>query len=306
MAKHIVVTGATGNIGTSLVHELLRRGHRVTAVARPSARLDALAQAGATAAAGDLHDAGFLTGVLRGADAAFLMIPPNMQTPDFLAYQAEVGEAIVQAVRAAGLRQAVHLSSIGADQPAGTGPVVGLYHQEARLNGVDGLQVAHLRPAYFMENLLANVGMIQHMGIMGSAMRPDLKFPMVATKDIAAKAAELLDRDLEAGSVHYVLGPQNYSQQDAARAIGPAIGRPDLQYVQFPYDQAKQGMVQAGLSESMATLYDEMTRNMNEEKVMVNEPRTPAATTPTTLDEFVQTVFAPVFRQATAQAAQPA
>lgn len=47
--KNIVVLGATGNIGTALVHELLKKGHHVTAVARPSARLDALAQAGATA-----------------------------------------------------------------------------------------------------------------------------------------------------------------------------------------------------------------------------------------------------------------
>ena len=59
-------------------------------------------------------------------------------------------------------------------------------------------------------------------------------------------------------------------------------------------------MIGAGLSESMAGLYDEMTRNMNEEKVMVKEERTPESITPTTLQEFVETVFAPAFRAATA------
>ena len=304
MSQHFVITGATGNIGTSLVHTLLQHGHRVTAVARQSSRLDALRAAGAETKAGDLHDVAFLTEALRGADAAFLMIPPNVQAPDVLENMRQVGEKIVEAVRAAGLKQAVHLSSVGADQPAGTGPVVGVHHQEARLNAVEGLRVVHLRPAYFMENLLANIGMIQHMGIVGSAMRPDLLFPMVATKDIAAKAAELLSQGFEAGSVHYVLGPQNYSQQDAVRAIGQAIGRPELPYVQFSYEDAKQGMIGAGLSESMAALYDEMIRNMNEEKVMVKEERTAASTSPTTLDEFVQTVFAPAFQGATA--AQPA
>jgi uncharacterized protein YbjT (DUF2867 family) len=304
MSKHIVITGATGNIGTALAHELLRKGHRVTAVARPSARLDALGAAGATTQAGDLHDAAFLTRALRGADAAFLMIPPNVTAPDVLGHMQQVGEAIAQAVRDSGLRQAVHLSSIGADLPAGTGPVVGLYHQEARLNAIQGLRVAHLRPAYFMENLLANVGLIQHLGIMGSGMRPDLAFPMVATKDIAAKAAELLANDFEGNSVHYVLGPHNYSQQEAARAIGAAIGRPELAYVQFPYEDAKKGMLGAGLSESMASLYEEMTRNMNEEKVMVHQPRTTESSSPTTLDEFAQTVFAPAFQGASA--AQPA
>ena len=304
MSKKITVLGATGNIGTALVHHLLGQGHQVTAVARPSARLDALAQAGATTKAGDAHDAPFLTEALRGADAAFLMIPPNVTAPDVLAHYQQVGEATAQAVRDSGLQQAVHLSSIGADLPAGTGPVLGLHHQEARLNAIDGLTVAHLRPAYFMENLLANVGMVQHMGIIGSAMRPDLQFPMVATKDIAAKAAELLGGPALAGpSVQYLLGPRNYSQQEATAAIGHAIGRPELPYVPFSYEDAKKGMLGAGLSESMASLYDEMTRSMNEEKAMTDAPRDAASTTPTTLDEFTQTVFAPVFRAATAGAA---
>lgn len=47
MSKHIVVTGATGNIGSRLVHALLQRGHRVTAVARSAEHLAALEQAGA-------------------------------------------------------------------------------------------------------------------------------------------------------------------------------------------------------------------------------------------------------------------
>ena len=289
MAKEIVVLGATGNIGTALVHHLLAQGHQVTAVARPSARLDALAQAGAVIKAGDTHDAPFLTEALRGADAAFLVIPPNVTVPGVLAHMDQIGEATAQAVRDLGLKQVVRLSSIGADEPAGTGLVLGLHHQEARLNAIEGLSVAHLRPAYFMENLLANVGMVQHMDITGSAMRPDLQFPMVATRDIAAKAAERL-------------GPRNYSQQDATAAIGQAIGRPELPYVPFSYEDAKKGMLGAGLRKSMASLYDEMTRNMNEEKVMVSAPRDAASTTPTTVEEFARSVFAPAFKAATAGA----
>ena len=299
----ITVLGATGNIGTALVHQLLGQGHHVTAVARPSARLDALAQAGATPKAGDAHDAAFLTETLRGADAAFLMIPPNAASPDVLGFMDQVGEATAQAVRASGLKNVVHLSSIGADEAAGTGPVVGLHRQEARLNAIEGLTVTHLRPAYFMENLLANVGLIQHLGIAGSATRPDAAFPMVATKDIAAKAAELLTTAKPAThAVQYVLGPRNYTLAEATAAIGRAIGRPELPYVAFSYEDAKKGMLGAGLSESMASLYDEMTRNINEGKSMAIGPRDAANTTPTTVEEFAQTVFAPAFRAAAAGA----
>jgi len=301
MAKKITVLGATGNIGTALVHHLLGQGHHVTAVARPSARLDALQAAGATTKAGDAHDVTLLTEALRGADAAFLMIPPNVTSPDVLGHMQQIGAATAEAVRAAGLRNAVFLSSIGADQTSGTGPVMGLHHQEARLNAIEGLTVAHLRPAYFMENLLPSIGMIQHMGINGSAMRPDLQFPMVATKDIAAKAAELLTADkLENHSVHYLLGPRNYSLTEATTAVGQAIGRPELPYVPFSYDDAKGGMVQAGLSENMAELYIEMTRHMNEGGAMATQPRTTASTTSTTIEEFAREVFAPAFQGATA------
>ena len=301
MSKKITVLGATGHIGTALVHRLLQQGHRVTAVSRASARLDALAQAGATIKAGDAHDAPFLTETLRGADAAFLLISPNVTASDVLVHMDQIGKATAQAVRAAGLKNAVHLSSIGADEPAGTGPVVGLHRQEARLNAIDGLNVVHLRPVYFMENLLANVGMVQHMGIIGSALRPDATFPMVATKDIAAKAAELLAGDTLANhAVHYLLGPRNYSLAEATAAIGQAIGRPDLPYVAFSYEDAKKGMVGAGLSVNQADLYDEMTRNINESKSMANGPRDASSTTPTTMEEFAQTVFAPAFKAATA------
>lgn len=81
-------------------------------------------------------------------------------------------------------------------------------------------------------------------------------------------------------AVHYLLGPRNYSLQEATAAIGQAIGQSELPHVPFSCDDAKKGMMGAGLSESIASLYDEMTRNMNEEKVMVNAPRDVASTTP--------------------------
>lgn len=295
--QHIVLTGATGKIGSQLAHILLAQGYRVTAVARPSQRLDALQQAGAEAASGDLHDVAFLTKTLREADAAFLITPPNTSASDVLADMRQVGDAIAQAVQASGLRRAVNLSSARADQPANNGPV--FLEREIQLNAIEGLTVAHLRPAFFMENLLANVGTIKRMGVVGSAMRPDLSLPMVAIKDIAARAAELLGgASFDNHSRHPLLGPRDYSMQDATAAIGQAIGQPELRYMQFPYEEAYAGMVKAGMSESMAGLYDEMIRISNQGKAAPSDARTAASTTPTTLEEFAQNVFAPAFNHA--------
>ncbi|MEJ7664335.1 MAG: hypothetical protein WKG07_34845 [Hymenobacter sp.] len=110
--------------------------------------------------------------------------------------------------------------------------------------------MAHLRPAYFMENLLSNVRLIQMRGAVASPMRPDISMPMVATKDIAAKAAELLGTaTFENHAAHYLLGPRNYSMQEATTILGKAIGQPELPYQQLSYDESRAGLLKAGMSE---------------------------------------------------------
>ena len=98
--QHFIITGATGHIGSQLTHALLAQGHRVRAMARASERLDGLRQAGAATAPGDVHDVAFLTQTLRGANGAFLMLPPNVKAPDVLADMRQSAEAIAQAGRA--------------------------------------------------------------------------------------------------------------------------------------------------------------------------------------------------------------
>jgi len=101
-----------------------------------------------------------------------------------------VSDAITTAVRNSGLAYAVALSSIGGHAPAGTGPIAGLHRFEQKLSAVERAHVLSLRPAYFMENHLSAIGMIQMMGIYGGAVNPTMKIPMIATRDIAAYAAE--------------------------------------------------------------------------------------------------------------------
>ncbi len=289
--------GATGHVGSALVHHLLQAGHRVVAVSRASEKLDQLRAAGADVRAVDVtQDATGLTDALRGVDAAFLMLPPNGQHPDFMAYADDVVANLEQAVRASGLRKAVQLSSLGGERESGTGPIVGLHRLENRLKSISGLDLLILRPTYFMENLYSSIGMIKGMGINGGPQMPEKAIPMIATQDIAIYAAKRLGAlDWQGTQVQTLLGPRDYSMQDATRALGGAIGRPELPYVQFPYDQAEQGMIGAGLSASMAGMYVEMTRNVNETGLFQNEPRDAQTNTPTTLEDWAARDFASAF-----------
>lgn len=294
----ITLLGATGHIGSSLADILLIRGEEVRLVARSADQLRKLVRRTASAYAGDLNNVTFLTKAFEGADAVFTLIPPNPTADSMLAYQDEVGKNIATAIERAKVKYVVNLSSIGADLTAGTGPILGLHNQEERLNRIKGLQVLHLRPAYFMENLLMNVELIKTKGFLGSAIRGDLVFPMIATKDIAAYAAErLLKRDFTGSSVRYLLGQRDLSMNEVAAIIGKKTVRTELPYVTFSYADAEQSLVAAGLSPDVSRGYIEMSKAFNEGQIFKNLKRTADSTTKTSFEVFCDEVLLPLYAE---------
>jgi len=191
------------------------------------------------------------------------------------------------------VKYVVNLSSQGAHLPDKTGLIKGLHDQEQRLNKLKGVNILHLRPTYFMENLLANIDMIKQMNIMGSAVRGDMKIPMIATQDIARFAAErLLKKDFSGTTVKDLLGQRDLSMNEAAEIIGKKIDKADLKYVQFSYEDTEKALVDMGFSADVAGLFIEMNKAFNQE--LINTARTPKNTTDTPLEEFAG-VFARIF-----------
>jgi uncharacterized protein YbjT (DUF2867 family) len=287
-----VILGASGNTGSIIADSLLSKGRKVRVVGRDAGRLQPFVRHGAEAFSADMSDAAALTKAFSGARAAYLLLPPITSRED----QERESDAIAQAVTESGLRYAVHLSSYGAHVPEGTGPVTGLHSSEQKLNAINGLNVLHLRAAYFMENNLAAISMIQEMGIFGHALLPDLKLPMMATRDVGNYAGQrLLDLDFSGKQTRELLGERDLSMVEATAIIARGIGKPDLRYVQFPYDQVQQVLEQMGMPPKKAAVYIEMFKAINAGVLAAQEPRSRENTTPTSFEEFVQDVFAPVY-----------
>jgi uncharacterized protein YbjT (DUF2867 family) len=220
-----------------------------------------------------------------------------MTSQDYRAEQERESDAIAKAVKESGLRYAVHLSSFGAHVPEGTGPIAGLDSSEQKLNAIGGLNVLHLRAGYFMENNLAAIGMIHDMGIFGHALLPDLKLPMIATRDIGDYAAQrILKLDFSGKQTRELLGERDLSMNEPTAIIARGIGKPDLRYVQFPYDQVQQVLMQMGIPPKTAAQFIEMYKAINEGLVAAQEPRSPENTTPTSFEKFVQDVFVPAYQ----------
>jgi uncharacterized protein YbjT (DUF2867 family) len=287
-----VVLGSSGNTGSIIADFLLSKGQKVCVVGRDAVRLQRFVRNGAEACTADLSNAAALTKAFGDARAAYLLLPPLNSREE----QERQSDAIAAAVKNSGLRYAVHLSSYGAHVPKGTGPVAGLHSSEQKLNGISDLNVLHLRPGYFMENNLAAIDMIHGTGMVGHALLPDLKLPLIATRDVGAYAGQrLLDLDFSGKETRELLGERDLSMAEATAVIARGIGKPDLRYEQFSYDQVQQVLTQAGFSPKKAAVYIEMFQSINAGVLAAQEPRSPQNSTPTSFEQFVQDVFAPAY-----------
>jgi uncharacterized protein YbjT (DUF2867 family) len=289
-----VILGATGNTGSIAADVLLSKGKKVRVVGRDLGRLQRFVDKGAEAFTADMSNMASLTKAFSGARAAYLLLPPAKSPED----QERDSDGIAKAAKESGLRYAVHLSSYGAQLAKGAGPVSGLHSSEQKLSAIDDLNVLHVRAAYFMENNLAAIGMIHKMGLFGNALAPDTKLPMVATRDVGNYVAQrLLDLDFSGKQTREVLGERDLTMTETTAVIAHRIGKPDLRYQQFPYDQVQQVLMQLGVPPKGAAMYIEMYKAINAGALVPLEPRSRENTTPTSIERFVQDVFAPAYQR---------
>lgn len=294
----IVINTPNGNIGRKLALTLLDAGEAVTVISRNPAKTAALAEKGARVVEGSIDDEATLRAALEGAKAVFWLNPPNL-APGFFEKSKLDAERAARIAKQAGIEHVVVLSSVGAHSGPGVGPVSSLRPVEAAFEA-EIANVVSLRAGFFMENYLHDLGSIAAMGKIFSPANGDVPVPLVATADIAARAAALLrDRSWRGHQALGVHGPHDITFREAARIIGQALERP-VDFVQVSPDQARAGMVQAGMPEYVAGLYVEMYGAMNEGRMSPAEPRDAASTTPTDLATFARTVLRPAFAQAAA------
>jgi uncharacterized protein YbjT (DUF2867 family) len=148
-----------------------------------------------------------------------------------------------------------------------------------------------------MENNLAAIDMIRGMGIFAHAFLPDLKLPLIATRDVGDYAAKrLLDLDFSGKQTRELLGERDLSIAEATAVIARGIGKVDLRYEQISYGQMQQALEQMGMPPTKAAMYIEMFKAMNDGVLAAQEVRSLQNSTPTSFEKFVQDVFAPAYR----------
>jgi uncharacterized protein YbjT (DUF2867 family) len=283
----IAVMGAAGNVGGKVADLLLHEGEdvRVLEHGRP---LDELAARGAEVVRGDAAAAGDLAAFFDGAEAALVLLPDNVGEEHFVTLRSAIGRSLADALRRRPVGHVVALSSVGVDRPDVPGIPAGLRELEERLFELEQINVLALRSTSYMDYLLANVPLIRAQGINGSAIEGDLLVPWIATRDVAAEAAQrLVRRDFTGNEIKVLIGPEDLSMREATAAMGRRLGSPAVPYVQFPPDDLKGALMGNGFSREAASKLVEMQLGVNGGYFVPGVERTPENTGQTRLEELL-------------------
>jgi len=215
----ILVTGATGTIGSLIVQRLADAGKNVKALVRQQGKRSF--PAGVAEVVGDLTDVPSMRAALSSVRTLFLL---NAVTPD------EVTQAIIalNLAREAGIERVVYLSVIHADKYTNVPHFTSKHTVERMIDSLD-MAATILRPAYFMQN----EGMVQQV-IQGYGVYPmpigSSGVSMIDARDIADVAvAELLRRDRASVPLARVtldlVGPEALTGTSVAKIWSAALGR---------------------------------------------------------------------------------
>ncbi|MCF2444024.1 NAD(P)H-binding protein [Dyadobacter sp. CY345] len=261
---NIVITGSLGNIGKPLTAELVQKGHTVTVISSKAERLKDIETLGAKASIGSMKDADFLTKTFTGADIVYLMEAWEGigsifdQDIDFTAGFHEIGNNYKKAVTASGVKNIVHLSSVGAHSATGYGSLSVHYDVENILKQLpDDVSIKFMRPVGFYTNLFRSLKNIKEKGAIISTYGGDKKEPWVSPLDISSAIVEEMELPFQGRTVRYIASDEA-SPNEIAKILGEAIGKPDLKWLEISDEQMLDGMLAMGVNPEIASGMVEM------------------------------------------------
>jgi uncharacterized protein YbjT (DUF2867 family) len=194
-------------------------------VGRDQKKLKALTELGAEAFVANVEDVASLTKAFQGASAVYLVLPEDLAQPDLRAHQERISDAYAVAILNAGVRFLVNVS-VWEPSTQNTGRIAGLHSQEQKLNQLAGLNVLHLRPAYFMENLFMSIAPLRSTGTLPGGFHAAIPMPWIATQDIGAYAAGYLAaRDFTGSSIQELHGQRCSMSTLLPRGRRACLGR---------------------------------------------------------------------------------
>jgi uncharacterized protein YbjT (DUF2867 family) len=242
MMKKMLVTGATGNVGSRVVRELQGRGVSVRAFVRDPDKAVAMLGDSVELVSGDFSNPESRRRALEGVEGVFLACANDPR-------QVEYETGVIDAARQAGVRRIVKLSALGAE----IGSPVAFWDWHGRIEEhllTSGIPAVVLRPTFSMTNLLGSADAVRHAGSL-FAPANGARVAMIDPRDIAEVAAVALAEDTHDAKAYTLTGPEAITFERVAEELSATAGR-RVEFVAVPDEAARQGMIEQGVPEFVA------------------------------------------------------
>ncbi|WP_436697034.1 NmrA family NAD(P)-binding protein [Lactiplantibacillus pentosus] len=251
----IVLTGSLGRINQTLVPKLAHAGHDVTVISHNASRSGLIKIFRATPAIGSITDEAFLTQTFKGADVVYLMLTGIMASEDIYAAATQQAETYAAAIKAAGVKRVVNLSSVGAD----LGPEVGslyMYHliEQTLTTALPDVDITFIRPTAMYYNLLSSVPTVRKSHRIYTNASLEVKNVWVAPVDVTTVLIQALRTPTTGQTVTYVASDEQ-TYLEVASALSKTLKMPDLRVSQVPDEVMQDHLITAGAPAAFAREY---------------------------------------------------
>lgn len=259
-----IILGATGQIGSMLVDNLIKRGQSVRAIVRNGSKAEGLRSKGIEVSIADYFDVEALKKAFQGGSSAFLLTPENPESQDFISETKTILNNYREAILASGITKIVGLSSNGAQHESGTGNLMASYMLEHVFSDL-GIEQVFVRPSYYFSNWLGYLELVKEHGILPTFFPPEMKVPMIAPSDVAEFLSEVIVCKIPKERIYEITGPHAYSSLDIAKIFGEVLNRNVILQQVLP-EEWESTLIQAGFSKNGAKNLALMTKAVIEGK----------------------------------------
>ena len=287
----IVVTTPTGSIGHQVLEHIADSGVAIRVIVRDPARLPAPLRDQVDVVVGSHGDPAVVDRAFAGAECVFWLAPPDPRAASIAAAFVDFARPACAALQRHAVKRVVGVSALGRGFTLAAGYVTASLAMDDLIAST-GVAYRALAMPSFMDNVLRQVDAIKHRGVFVSSIRPDLKLPTCATRDIAAVAAKLLLDPSWRGTAEVpVLGPEDLSHDDMARIMSEVLGTP-VRYQQISLAALTAAMIERGVSPAMAQGRADMmaAKDAGLDSAVA---RTPERSTPTTFRAWCEQILKP-------------